>query len=329
MKPQQIKFIKDKADILQVVQSLIPLNDKGQGKCPFHTEKSGSLAVNSKKQIFKCFGCGASGDVVDFVSRFKKIDTDAACNFIADFYRIGDFKDLSKDYTPEPVKELPASYIGGSLMYACMGESRINNFSTWLRSIFGDMKAAKALLKYNVGTSKHWPGATVFWQIDNEVRIRSGKIMLYNPETGKRVKEPFNHINWVHKVLELQNFNLKQCFFGEHLLKVHNRDRKICIVESEKTAIVASIYYPDQIWLASGSLVNLTVEKCQVLKGRDVILFPDVGAFDKWQDKAVLLGLIYPDTHFTIDQTLANETRKGFDLCDYIIENLNQLNHAQ
>ncbi len=322
MKTSQLKFIKEKADILQVVKSLIPLTAKGYGKCPFHTEKSGSLKVESKKGIFKCFGCGASGDVIDFVMKFKSITYKEAFAWIADFYRIGDFKDQAKDFVPEPVKELPVSYIKSELMQACRDKSNVNNFSTWLRLHFGNRKAAMVLSLYSVGTSKHWPGAVVFWQIDYSGRIRSGKIMLYNPETGKRVKEPYNHINWVHKVLDLPDFNLKQCFFGEHLLKFWP-DKLVAIVESEKTAIVASIFYPDQVWLASGSLVNLTAERCEVLKGREVILFPDVGAFPVWEEKAEYLNQVMPDTHFAVDQSLANYTQKGFDLCDYIIDNLN------
>lgn len=321
MQSSQLKYIKEKADILQVVKSLIPLTAKGYAQCPFHTEKSGSLKVDGKKQIFKCFGCGSSGDVIDFVMRYKNITYKEAFNWIADFYRIGDFKDQAKDFVPEPVKELPVSYIKSELMIVCRDKSNINNFSTWLRKHFGDRKAAMALATYNVGTSKHWPGAVVFWQVDTKLKVRSGKIMLYNPETGKRVKEPYNHINWVHKVLDLPDFNLKQCFFGEHLLNGNNK--MVCIVESEKTAIVASIVYPGQVWLASGSLVNLTAERCEVLKGRIVILFPDVGAFPAWEEKAEYLNQVMPDTHFAIDKTLSGYTQKGYDLCDYIIDDLN------
>jgi hypothetical protein len=40
------------------------------------------------------------------------------------------------------------------------------------------------------------------------------------------------------------------------------------------------------VWLAAGNLNELSIEKCQVLKGRDVMLYPDLGAFDKWSEKA-------------------------------------------
>jgi len=56
--------------------------------------------------------------------------------------------------------------------------------------------------------------------------------MLYSPTTGKRVKEPFNHITWVHKALKQPDFNLKQCLFGEHLLQ--DKTKPVAIVESEK-----------------------------------------------------------------------------------------------
>lgn len=51
---------------------------KGQICCPFHKEKTPSFRVrfdsNANKEKFKCFGCGASGDAIDFISKFKNID---------------------------------------------------------------------------------------------------------------------------------------------------------------------------------------------------------------------------------------------------------------
>ncbi len=75
--------------------------------------------------------------------------------------------------------------------------------------------------------------------------------MLYNSETGKRIKEPYNHVTWVHSVLHKGDYNLKQCFFGEHLLS-EDKSRPVALVESEKTALVASYYLPQFLWIASG-----------------------------------------------------------------------------
>ena len=81
--------------------------------------------------------------------------------------------------------------------------------------------------------------------------------MLYDPISGKRIKKPYNHISWVHSSLKDSTFNLQQCFFGEHILQDEPL-KPVAIVESEKTAIVASLYLPKFIWLAVGSINNLS-----------------------------------------------------------------------
>ena len=74
----------------------------------------------------------------------------------------------------------------------------------------------------------------MYWQVDKDNNVRSGKIMLYNPETGHRVKDERYgaRVNWVHSELKLQNFHLQQCLFGEHLLPLYT-DRTVMLVESE------------------------------------------------------------------------------------------------
>lgn len=91
-------------------------------------------------------------------------------------------------------------------------------------------EAEKLFRKYNVGTSKKWEGATVFWQKNREGQFRTGKIMLYNKGAGKRVKEPYSHISWVHKEMGISNFQLDQCLFGEHLLMTEHKP--VALVES-------------------------------------------------------------------------------------------------
>ena len=129
-------------------------------------------------------------------------------------------------------------------------------------------------------------------------KVRTGKIMQYNPETGRRLKHESGAIDWVHNKLKksgklLEDFNLQQCFFGEHLLTIYP-NKPVAIVESEKSALIASCIFPDLIWLAAGNLNGLSVEKCQVLKGPVVILYSDLGAFEKWNEKAKKLNFSSP-----------------------------------
>ena len=136
--------------------------------------------------------------------------------------------------------------------------------------------------KYRVGASDKWPNAVVFYQFDRYGRCRTGKVMAYNSQNGKRIKQPYSHIAWLHT--EIADFNLKQCLFGEHLL-AGNSDT-VCIVESEKTAIIMAIQEPDYIWLATGGLCNLNKNAIKSLGLRKIILFPDAGCADKWTEKA-------------------------------------------
>jgi len=119
-----------------------------------------------------------------------------------------------------------------------------NNFVKYLIGLFGKEVTKELISHYFLGTSNHWDGATIFWQVDITGSIKTGKIMLYSPKTGKRVKEPFNHIFWVHTAMKSPDFVVKQCFFGEHLLR--DQSMPIAIVESEKTAVIASVVSGNQ-----------------------------------------------------------------------------------
>ncbi|MGJ8666719.1 MAG: DUF6371 domain-containing protein [Patiriisocius sp.] len=223
--------------------------------------------------------------------------------------------------TAKPKSNADISFINSEIMRKSISSNNLNYFIKYLASLW-DLEIAYYLAeKYNIGTSKYWKGATVFWQVDVKNNIRSGKIMLYNPTTGNRVKEPFNHITWVHKVLQLKRFNLEQCLFGEHLL-LEDMNKPVAIVESEKTAIIASIYLPEFIWLACGSLNNLNEARTRVLKGRDVVLFPDLNCYNLWNDKIPKLTPFanYRTSTLLRDNATESEKHKGLDLADYLIK---------
>ena len=234
---------------------------------------------------------------------------------------ISNDKTLIQNYSkPKPIQPNPTSYINPDTFKASLKNYGSNNFIYFLSKKFGDPITEELISKYYIGTSKKWSGATVFWQVDNFGNVRSGKIMLYSQITGKRIKEPFNHIAWVHKVLPQPDFVLKQCIFGEHLLK--GNSNQVAIVESEKTAIIASIYFPQLTWLAVGSLTNLTEKICTVLKGRSVILFPDLKAYNIWCLKADELSHI---TNFHVSSILEKNATpeaklQGLDLADYLLK---------
>jgi hypothetical protein len=230
-----------------------------------------------------------------------------------------------KAYKPRPVTppQKPVSFIPVEVFKASLKAHETNHFVQFLINLFGVEVASQLVSRYFIATSKHWNGATVFWQIDTQGKVRTGKIMLYSPTTGKRVKNLELPVYWVHKALKQPEFELRQCLFGEHLLI--DKTKPVAIVESEKTAVIASVYLPQFIWVAVGSLTNLNAEKCSILKGRTVTLFPDLNGFDKWNNKAKELSSRFIGTIFTVSDLLERkateaEKKQGFDLADYLIK---------
>lgn len=222
--------------------------------------------------------------------------------------------------TPRPPKiEKSISFLDVEVMKTTLTNYTDNNFVKFLIERFGTATANELISKYYLGTSKHWSGANVFWQIDTKGKIRTGKIMLYNPTDGKRIKQPKDCVQWVHKVTQQPNFELKQCFFGEHLL--NDKTKPIAIVESEKTAIISSVFLPQFIWLATGGKTNLTAEKMQVLNGRKVVLFPDLNCFNEWTNKAneFSKSMFISVSDLLERKATADEKKAGLDLADYLL----------
>ncbi len=231
---------------------------------------------------------------------------------------------LSKPKPPER----PPSYIDKELLNNSLKDYEENVFVRFIHTIFDKDTVNHLVNRYKVGTSKQFGGGTtVFWQIDYQGNIRGGKLIKYAKDghKGKNKKSGRLLISWVHSVLKIKDFNLKQCLFGEHLLKQYP-DATVAIVESEKTAIIASKFMPEMVWLACGGVGGLNEEIVKPLRGRRVILFPDAskdgGMFDKWKAKADEFGF---ECSSLLERFATEEEKEqGVDIADYLVKQ-NQL----
>jgi hypothetical protein len=223
---------------------------------------------------------------------------------------------------PKPQSEVKAmlpSFHSLTLLNDMYFENPIeDNLTAFLKTKFSKSEVFEAMQNYFItGTNLRYNKATVFWQIDNNENIRHGKIMLYDPITGKRQKdeEGKGKISSIRSALKENDFNLCQCLFGLHRIN-EDYQKTIAIVESEKTAIVMSIFLPDFIWIATGSKGQFKPETLQPLKGRNVIGYPDKGAFNEWKIKALELNDLGYNISISdlIEKTNYND---GFDLADY------------
>ncbi len=235
-------------------------------------------------------------------------------------YGTSHIPDTIKQITPsQPIGTIPFSYIIDSL-------SPHSNFVSFLQNHFSEEQIQKVFENYLLGATKN--KEVIFWQIDINGKVRTGKIMQYNLETGKRIKHQSGAIDWVHNKLKKagtlpEDFNLQQCFFGEHLLKLYP-DKSVAIVESEKSALIASAVFPDLVWLGAGNLNGLSIDKCQVLKKRNINLFPDLGGYEKWSTKVkeIKQSVNCEIKISKILEDIATEVQRseGLDIADYMIE---------
>jgi hypothetical protein len=236
---------------------------------------------------------------------------------------------LQKTYTmhssntltrPQP-SFIPFKYVKASASYN-------SNFVLFLCRFFSKEQIMQAVEDYAIGATKQ--KEVIFWQMDIHGKFRTGKIMQYNPDTGKRVKNQNDAINWVHALLkktdtQFADFNLCQCYFGEHLLRLYPH-KPIAIVESEKTAVIASILLPDYNWLATGGLNGLNIEKSRTLQGRTVVLYPDAGCYALWKNKMqeIKTSIQLSITISNLVETTATpaQIEEGYDIADFLIRSI-------
>ena len=89
--PQTIEQIKNRIDIIDVVGEYVKLKKRGTnyiGNCPFHNEKTPSFTVSPSKELYKCFGCGKSGNSITFLMEHDKLSYVEALRWLATRYNI-------------------------------------------------------------------------------------------------------------------------------------------------------------------------------------------------------------------------------------------------
>ena len=206
-----------------------------------------------------------------------------------------------------------------------------NHLITYLKTLLPSSAIDRIIADYRLASTPDQ--AIIFLQIDKEGQCRTGKIMQYDPNTGHRIKDPNmpGRINWIHTTLKRKkllpkDWQLTQCLFGEHLLRQYP-DTTVALVESEKTAIISSALMPQYTWLATGGKSGLTAERLASLKGRKIIVFPDIDAFKDWQQKI----FTFPHLDIRISRLLEDNATPGdreahIDLADWLIKYLQDSN---
>ena len=228
-----------------------------------------------------------------------------------------------------PYSPLPATNEISTIDWKYVESSRLqtSNFKEYLLDRFSDSQLQVLQVCEDYFLGGDGDGGTIYWQVDELGRPRSGKIIQYDRQTGCRIKDTSLPVSWVHKKLikagQLpNNWKLSQCLFGAHLLPKRT-DAPVCLVESEKTALICSIRLPSCLWIATGGLNSFRLEPCQCLAGRNVIIYPDLGAYDKWcvlaEKFSAKIGFRCKVSRKKKKKATEKERQNGLDLADYLL----------
>lgn len=157
-------------------------------------------------------------------------------------------------------------FINESIIWQYFKVNPENNLLQYLRKTYGDIKTEDAKETYAIGTSND--GGVIFWCINTNLKVQKAKIAYYdtNGKRNNKFKVPYkNEDGYIN------------CLFGEHLVCDKIKLKKtIVLTESEKTAIIGYILFPQYVWVAYGGINGLTANKVNPLIGHNVLIVPDM-----------------------------------------------------
>ena len=324
-----------------------------------------SLEKGSKKHI--CPGCGKK-TFVRFVNtkndeylpeKYGRCDRSIKCKYFENPYKDGYAYEHNRKNQAETntIQSLPLVrkaksrsiiYVPDEIFKAtkcCYAQNVfIQNLMNGIQHSFELPEIEKVIELYHLGTIQdgYLKGAVTFPYFERLDQIRAVQIIQYDKDNHRKrihwidkyapVINKYNK-DWLEKYAE--NEGKVTCLFGAHLIHEYPNN-PIAIVESAKSAIVATLYYglPEKdskkmIWLGAFSRDALSLHKCKILSGRAVYLIPDLSmdgsTYRVWKEKSEAFKRAMPTTRFKIVDTFeikANQPDrdKGLDIADYLVQ---------
>lgn len=185
--------------------------------------------------------------------------------------------------------------------------------------------------RYRLGKSKS--GKTIYWMMDEMMQVRDGHLGDAWVSQLLKAREP-ELMRW---------FQAKHCLFGLHLLLcpaeraeraeraeiIKSQDKNICVVESERSAVILSELFPESLWMAYVYPVNMTPNLFEPLQDRSITIYPrtdpEMDIYVSFLEFAEDVRRLYPSIRLTVDTLLednatADQKRRHIDLLDFIIE---------
>jgi hypothetical protein len=301
--------------------------------CPYHEDKHPSLHFSRKKNIFKCFVCGATGDLFKLVMDSENLTFPEACDWLVREFTVSVVPDPPSSAVSKPVEPQPETVfrpLDSALVQKSLSTNSLFCQSLVSTGYLTEQQMRHAANRYRLGQTKD--GGVIFWEIDEQAQVHNGKIMYYQDNCHRdKTHTPTWVIAKLKKVGALPNeVENPHCLFGLHLLSEASSGGKIAIVESEKSAVILSELFPDCIWMAPGGKTMLNASLFAPLGDKRIILFPDTDetgdTYRLWLSVAseaqrLYKSRIHVSNLLELHATPAQKSAK-IDIVDFLFPNL-------
>ncbi|OWZ83077.1 DNA primase [Natranaerobius trueperi] len=346
--PQEIiERIRQECDLVDIVSGYVNLKKYGknyQGLCPFHNEKTPSFNVSPDKQLYYCFGCGAGGDVFNFIEEIEKLNFVESCEKLANLIGLNFTRDHSNQDISEELKEKESikkinKYAANFFRYVLLktetgkkarsylqerglNKETIDNFylgyapDSWRGlSDFLMKKGFPEELLIKAGLSnQNKQGTNIYDRFRDRIIFpianQRGEILGFG---GRLLKENDKQPKYLNSP-ETPVFNKRKILYGLNLAFKNIRKEEQAIIVEGYTDVIAS--YQEGVPIAVASLgTSLTEEQARIIKynTNKVLIAYDA---DSAGESATLRGLELLQTMGL--HVMVCELPKEYDPDDYI-----------
>ena len=277
MIPQEtIQQIISRIDIIEIINSFVKLKKRGVnyiGLCPFHNEKSPSFTVSPSKEIFKCFGCGRSGNAIGFLMEHEKYSYVEALKWLAAKYNVEiEEKEVSPEYKEQQqvadslyiINKFAQNFFSEQLHDS---EEGINIGLSYLKERgFREDIIKKFEIGYNPEARDSFATAAVKMQFNKDLLQRSGLVVARDAGLQDNYRGRI--------IFPIHNQSGKVTGFGARLIRNNDKAPKYINTPENEIYVKSKILYGS--WFARQAIDK--ADECLLVEGyTDVVALHQAG----------------------------------------------------
>ena len=240
-----IQQILGRIDIIDVIGGFVKLKKRGTnylGLCPFHNERTPSFTVSPSKEIYKCFGCGKSGNTISFLMEHEKYSYVDSLRWLANKYGIEIEETFASDEQKQQMQVADSLYIINSFAQQFFTktlfeteEGRDIGLSYLKERGFREDIIKKFQLGYNPEARDSFTKAAIAGQYNTEFLLRTGLVVNRNDQLMDNYRGRI--------IFPVHNHSGKVLGFGARILKTNDRAPKYINTPENEIYVKSKILY--------------------------------------------------------------------------------------